>query len=47
MLLKMLVSPEVWRYLANWISHLLSAISGRAVEVFYMAAELEPGGLDW
>ena len=44
MLLKLLVSPAIWRYFANWSSH----VSGRALDwvtdVFYLAAEVEPGG---
>ena len=43
MLVKMLVSPAVWLYIASSVLHVGSAVRERAVEIFYLAAEVEPG----
>ena len=44
MLFKMLVSPLVWLFIASSISHVGSSVCYRAVEIFYLAAEVDPGG---
>lgn len=44
MLLKLLVSPAIWRYLANWSSHVIGRTGDWVADVFYLAAEVESGG---
>jgi hypothetical protein len=44
MLLKMMVSPTTWRYLLSALSLLTAGLYEWVVDVFYLAAEVGPGG---
>ncbi len=47
MILKMLLSPVVWVFMMSSLAHSISSARDKAVEIFYMAAEIEPGGEGW
>ena len=44
MLLKMLVSPVIWLFMASSVLHAGSSVCERAVDMFYKAAEVNPVG---
>lgn len=43
MLIKLLVSPAVWLYIAGSVFHVGSTVRERAIDIFFLAAEVEPG----
>ena len=47
MILKMLLSPLVWVLTISSLAHTISSARDKAVEIFYLAAEVEPGGEDY
>ena len=44
MILKMMLSPVVWVWMMISLSHSIGSARDKAVEIFFLAAEVEPGG---